>query len=701
MINSASISEVFVIEPLSITGGNPTLTACTTLFTNLVESCSGDTKIFMGTGIISFDGNLYTNNNLTATTINASTYFSGGTNLLNVINLINITGGTFDNSNDTLTLNKVDGSNINVTGFTDYYTTGTTLIGNTVYFDRNDALSAYTLDLSPFSANTYSTGITFTDNQIIITRNDNISLNTYINSFTGLTINGDFTVTGTSFFSDVHAVSIEANDASFNNLNVTAFTANTIYGNGSHITGLPYVTGGTPNNNLRVYTFTNSTGGTFNVTSLTDINITGGTYINGTATFTNNTGGTFTITGFTSSDTYITGFSYDNNVISLNQNQGQSALTITVNTMTGLTVNGLLSSTTVTTKNDIIVNGLTIGRGGGNLNSNTALGLEALISLTGGGQNVSVGTYSLDNLIYGTDNTVIGYESGVNLTNSNYTTSLGHTTLFSNITGGSNTAIGTASLYNTLGNNNTAIGVNSLYTTIGSSNIALGYYAGYHATTSNELYIDNRDRVSNSLEKTNSIIYGIMGSSASAQTLTFNANTNVNGLFSATTFYGNGIGLTNIPYSALTNVPIDVFVTGSTFINNSKILRLTRNDNVSLNTILPFRLLNNATADTTSSLTLIIDTISGITDNTNSFIVSHVTAYKDAIDYGFWKRTLAINKVSGNLTIIGENSDFDRLSSGMTANNIVYSANSGNVVIKISGETTKNYTWSSNWEIIS
>ena len=75
-----------------------------------------------------------------------------------------------------------------------------------------------------------------------------------------------------------------------------------------------------------------------------DIRVTGGTYNAGTTTFTNNTGGTFNVTGYytgtSSSDTYVTGFTYSNNVLTVKQNQGQADLTATINTMTGLTVNG-------------------------------------------------------------------------------------------------------------------------------------------------------------------------------------------------------------------------------------------------------------------------------------------------------------------------------------------------------------------------
>jgi len=112
------------------------------------------------------------------------------------------------------------------------------------------------------------------------------------------------------------------------------------------------------------------------------------------------------------------------------------------------------------------------------------------------------------------------------------------------------------------------------------------------------------------------------------------------------------------------------------------------------------RTINYANQNTTSDDILLIDTISGITDNSNAIINSYVIAYKDNIDYGFFKRTLAVNKVSGISNILFENSDMDKISSGMTPNNVVYSADSGNIIITIKGETAKNYTWVSNWEVL-
>ena len=53
-------------------------------------------------------------------------------------------------------------------------------------------------------------------------------------------------------------------------------------------------------------------------------------------------------------DTFTTGFTYSNNVLTIKQNIGQPDLSITINTMTGLTVNGIFSAETAN-----ILSGLT------------------------------------------------------------------------------------------------------------------------------------------------------------------------------------------------------------------------------------------------------------------------------------------------------------------------------------------------------
>jgi hypothetical protein len=145
-------------------------------------------------------------------------------------------------------------------------------------------------------------------------------------SISGGTITGDILVTG-------------------------SVSATTFYGNGQYLTGISssdnFVTGGTFSNNTLTL---NRQNGSVTVTGFTDFYVTGGTFIGTTLTL-NRQNGSITITGFTSGggsgvDTYVTGFTYSNNNITLSQNQGQSAITVNISTMTGLTVNGILSAST-------------------------------------------------------------------------------------------------------------------------------------------------------------------------------------------------------------------------------------------------------------------------------------------------------------------------------------------------------------------
>ena len=76
-------------------------------------------------------------------------------------NRVNVTGDTMTGTlyGPSISATTIDGGNIlsggtNISTLfstTDYYTTGSTLINNTLYFHRNDSLSAYTVDLSSIS----------------------------------------------------------------------------------------------------------------------------------------------------------------------------------------------------------------------------------------------------------------------------------------------------------------------------------------------------------------------------------------------------------------------------------------------------------------------------------------------------------------------------------------------------------------------
>jgi len=155
------------------------------------------------------------------------------------------------------------------------------------------------------------------------------------------------------------------------------------------------ITGGTYNDTTGIITFTNISGGTFDVTGFfkpsddvyvtgltfdvanynltisrndtwstteslsilaTDMRVTGGTYDknNGVVTFINNSGGTFPVVGFASgyTDIRVTGFTYQNNTFSIFDSSG-ATFTQRVNSMTGLTISGNLTVNSAATFNTL------------------------------------------------------------------------------------------------------------------------------------------------------------------------------------------------------------------------------------------------------------------------------------------------------------------------------------------------------------
>ena len=133
---------------------------------------------------------------------------------------------------------------------------------------------------------------------------------------------------------------------------------------------------------------------------------------------------------------------------------------------------------------DLKVNGLTIGRGGGNVDGNTAYGSMSLYSNSSGNSNTAYGYASLYSNTTGSSNIANGNQSLYFNTTGSNNTAIGNASLNSNIEGVDNTANGFGALYKNTGSNNTASGSRSLYSnTTGGSNTALGYYAGITNTT--------------------------------------------------------------------------------------------------------------------------------------------------------------------------------------------------------------------------
>jgi hypothetical protein len=132
----------------------------------------------------------------------------------------------------------------------------------------------------------------------------------------------------------------------------------------------------------------NATGGTITTLDSTTLNLGKLATYNGLSNLSNKflsgtTNGFVlsSISAITGVDTYVTGFTYNNNVATIKRNQNQDNLSILINTMTGLTVTGILSAITsnATTSNVNTINATggtitTLGSTTANINTLNATG---------------------------------------------------------------------------------------------------------------------------------------------------------------------------------------------------------------------------------------------------------------------------------------------------------------------------------------
>lgn len=146
------------------------------------------------------------------------------------------------------------------------------------------------------------------------------------------------------------------------------------------------------------------------------------------------------------------------------------------------------SSGTATFVKDALVNGLTVGRGSGNISFNSANGSGALSVNTTGSSNTANGYATLNSNTTGENNTAVGASALFANTTGVRNTATGVNSLVANTIGVSNTATGMTSLaFNTSGNYNSAFGSEALYTnTTGVENTALGYQSLFSNTTGSD-----------------------------------------------------------------------------------------------------------------------------------------------------------------------------------------------------------------------
>ena len=315
--STPNVNKTFIIESQA---EGLILSACTTMYTNLVESCSGDTSIQLSTGMVNFNSNVSGVSGFTANTIEATTYYSGGTNLLDIFTSIDtfVTGGTFSDVGDSLSLVRNDGANIIITGITNFFTTGGTYDNNTnlIYFDRNDQLSAFTVDLSTIDVNdTFVTGGTLSGDTLILDRNDNnlISIDLTNIKFSG----GSGNCISDLYVTNIYGCSpIRVNDE------LIALSGITFSGTPSN------------DNTLTEIIARDSSTGEFKYRDVASI-----------------------ISAATSQDTYLTGNTFINDTLTSTLNDGSTVTTVinTFNSLSATTMSaGTLTTGGITTSGDII-----------------------------------------------------------------------------------------------------------------------------------------------------------------------------------------------------------------------------------------------------------------------------------------------------------------------------------------------------------
>lgn len=232
-----------------------------------------------------------------------------------------------------------------------------------------------------------------------------------------------------------------------------------------------------------------------------------------------------------------------------------------------IAVLGTVFAANVFATTDINVHGLTVGLGASSVSTNTAFGVSALASCTGGDQNtafgyhalksvtgtvlvngrnnVAFGSYALELLTIGTQNCAIGNQVMQLMTSGSNNVGVGNGALDANISGSGNTAVGIDSQRLATGQNNTTLGVTALSnSTSGSGHVgigaaalqsnvsgnsctAIGFAAGKYELGSNAFYVDNQDRTNTAGDKANALMFGTFNAAAANQLLQINAKVSV------------------------------------------------------------------------------------------------------------------------------------------------------------------------------
>jgi len=309
--------------------------------------------------------------------LSATTFYGDGSNLTGISGSTDTysTGGTYSDITDSITITNSSGGTFSITGVSDTFITGMTFNPSNyqITSKRNDGFSTTPIDLSILSSDVNITGGTY-------------DIDTGIVEFTNNT-GGTFNVTG--FVSGMTDTYTNAANLSGNSI---TFDRNIGGVNVYNVDLLPLLSGKTDvslfngytattetliNNKVNISLFDTYTGDT-ETTLLTKVGNGGNVGSGSGEIFRDKTGTTLnfrTLSGGTNTtvitigdinridvsvptdlNTFVTGFTYnDLNTFTISDNLN-TAFTATINQMSGLTVNGTLSATTISATT-VYVNG--------------------------------------------------------------------------------------------------------------------------------------------------------------------------------------------------------------------------------------------------------------------------------------------------------------------------------------------------------
>jgi hypothetical protein len=201
----------------------------------------------------------------------------------------------------------------------------------------------------------------------------------------------------------------------------------------------------------------------------------------------------------------------------------------------GVATNGanrlsISSAGEVTTTNEKL-NLITVGRGGGAVATNTAVGTGALAVNSTGARLTAVGN-NAGTVNTASDNAFVGYNTGAANTSGTNNTAVGSQALATNISGSNNTAVGYTTLLVSTGSNNTGVGGGTYplatlaNNTTGGSNTAVGTSAlSSNSTGSSNICFGKDSGSALTTGSNNTIIGSIAGTAGLADTVIIGAGT--------------------------------------------------------------------------------------------------------------------------------------------------------------------------------